>query len=137
MYSPVNTANNAPKEFVVRRGERREPHQLCKTQQMYGAISAALLLFFFWHAILLLKRAGKQLGLQASSFWTQVTQKRKKFPPRRGLCKDVDTSKSILWTFVAFDIYVAIQLCASDVRRDFVATSTKVTHRCKKKKKND
>lgn len=91
--------------------------------------------FFFWHAILLLKRAGKQLGLQASSFWTQVTQKRKKFPPRRGLCKDVDTSKSILWTFVAFDIYVAIQLCASDVRRDFVATSTKVTHRCKKKKK--
>lgn len=42
MYSPVNTANNAPKEFVVRRGERREPHQLCKTQQMYGAIPAEL-----------------------------------------------------------------------------------------------
>lgn len=42
MYSSVNTANNAPVEFVVKRGEHREPHQLCKTQEMYGAIPAAL-----------------------------------------------------------------------------------------------
>lgn len=78
--APSTLQTVSPEEFVVKRGERRGPHQLCKTQQMYGAIPAAL---FYSDTRSCCWKRGKQLGLRASSFWTQVTQKRKKFTSER------------------------------------------------------